>query len=131
MLLYQQIHEDHPERDLSQNQSGYHQRSLCHNMVCGLAVVTQILGKTLAIINAVWIIVANLLEYIGVYATCWCETNVVGMGSSGWVVLFKEASQLAQSAASAWVGGVTLSILVCLMALGFFLICCWERDNED
>lgn len=131
MLLYQQIHRDHPERDLSQNKYGYHRRSLYHNIVCGLTLVTQILGKTLAIINALWIIVANLQEYIGVYATCWCEADVVGLGYQGWVVLFKDASQLAQSATNAWVGGITLSVLVCLMALGFFLLCCWERDNED
>ncbi|KAG1803262.1 hypothetical protein EV424DRAFT_1474584 [Suillus variegatus] len=38
-------------------------------------------GKLVAIINAIWIIVAGMLEFAGTYNTCYCNSNALGRGA--------------------------------------------------
>ena len=129
MLLYQEIQSKSEGSDCFQSRLGYHQRSSHHTIICALAVGTRILGKTLAIVNTIWIITADLFEYVGVYDTCWCQTISATKGSKGWVVIFKSVQDLANVTVSAWSAGIVLSVMVCLIALAFFLLSC--RDDRD
>ncbi|KAF2117030.1 hypothetical protein BDV96DRAFT_644465 [Lophiotrema nucula] len=99
---------------------GY-ERTTAHSIICGLAVVTRLLGKTIAILNAIWLVLSSLLEYTGVYDRCYCKGNETGLGMDrGWLVLFKTDDDLASYATSPWAGGVAMSILVCLISYCFF-----------
>ena len=129
MLIYQEIHSKSPHPDLFQSRLGYYQQSSHHTIICALAVGTRLFGKFLAIANTIWIIIAALFEYIGVYDTCWCQTISATKGSKGWVVLFKSVQELARVTLSAWIAGIGLSVSVCFFALGFFLLSC--RDDGD
>ncbi|MCJ1472349.1 hypothetical protein MMC13_000996 [Lambiella insularis] len=123
MTMYQDIQHESPD-DCGEPNFSRPRLSLCHTMVCWLTVLTDILGKFLAVINALWIVTSNLLEYIGVYSTCWCEGegDLLALGSSGWVLLFKSASDIADVAGGSWQGGIAMSLLVCFVSLVFFVL---------
>ncbi|KAM7188658.1 hypothetical protein V8F33_010523 [Rhypophila sp. PSN 637] len=89
-----------------------------------LAVSTRMSGQVIAIGNASWIILSSLWELIGFYDSCWCEGTVLSAGEHAWVVLFKQAVDLRERAEGPWAGGVTMSILVCFISWGVFVLLC-------
>lgn len=98
-----------------------YERSISHSLLCGLAVITRLLGKTIAIGNTMWLVLTALLEYTGVYDRCYCRGNQTGLGlSKGWLVLFKTENDLSNVATSPWAGGVAMSMLVCVLSYLFF-----------
>jgi hypothetical protein len=133
LLIYQREHRETPSMDFrkasvvqsplpvqTRASQGY-ERSNMHSVLCGFAVVTRLLGKTIAVVNAMWIVTSSLLEYTGVYDRCYCRGNQIGMGmDGGWLVLFKTESELAQYATTPWAGGVAISIIVCFTSYFFF-----------
>ena len=88
--------------------------------VRGLAAVTRYLGKTLAIANALFVVAISLFEFTGGFDNCWCKSDVIGLGNSGWVALFKTAHDLEQVASVQWGMGVVFSVLVCVISFGVF-----------
>lgn len=48
-----------------------------------LAMALRTLGKTLAILNAIWVVTHNLLEFLSVLNNCWCSTTQGLMGIPG------------------------------------------------
>ncbi|KAG1899714.1 uncharacterized protein F5891DRAFT_1128891 [Suillus fuscotomentosus] len=66
-------------------------------------------GKLLAIINAIWIIVAGMLEFTSTYDNCYCNSSVLGRGAQDAydVVLFNGVD-LGQTKA-AWFGALALA----------------------
>ncbi|KAM7214984.1 hypothetical protein V8F06_009661 [Rhypophila decipiens] len=89
-----------------------------------LAVSTRMSGQVIAIGNASWIVLSSLWELIGFYDSCWCEGTVFSAGEHAWVVLFKQAVDLRERAEGPWAGGVTMSILVCFISWGVFVLLC-------
>ncbi|KAF9060608.1 hypothetical protein BDP27DRAFT_1339386 [Rhodocollybia butyracea] len=72
----------------------------------GLAVITRITGKTIAIFNAVWLIASSVMEDIGAFQTCWCDTDAFQYHGNGWISVFKDASDLRNEASM----GVCLAV---------------------
>ena len=132
MLRYQEVHANNPMIDLRKNVNGQNQykRTWPHTFICAAAVVTRYLGKTIAVCNAIWILLSSLFEYIGGFDNCWCKGDVLGLGDRGWVVLYKTAGELAQAAQTPWATGVATSILVCVFSFSFFWLGC-RRTGED
>ncbi|OQO04999.1 hypothetical protein B0A48_08018 [Cryoendolithus antarcticus] len=132
MLRYQSEHVLDPfkqfQRDPSNNpntnttapQQNVYERDFSHSALCGAAVLFRYLGKTLCVLNTALLIIGSLMEFTGGYNNCWCEGNAFGMGSKGWVVLFKNSSDLAAAASLPWVGGLVMTIVVCVASYGFF-----------
>lgn len=83
-----------------------HDRSLSHTLFDAAAVVTRILGKTIATINALWLISFSIFEYTGLYKNCWCYANTPSDHDNGWVVMFKKGHDLAPYAVASWVGSL-------------------------
>ena len=88
--------------------------------VRGLAAMTRYAGKTLAVLNAMYLIAISMFEFTGGFNTCWCKSDALGLGEKGWVVLFKTAIDLKQAASLPWGAGVALSVAVCLVSFGIF-----------
>ncbi|KAF1997331.1 hypothetical protein P154DRAFT_565495 [Amniculicola lignicola CBS 123094] len=145
MLLYQREHRQAPSMDFrrpsntpvpspglqSQIPQGY-ERTRKNSLLCGLAVTTRLLGKTIAVLNAVWLVLSSLLEYTGVYDRCYCKGNQTGLGlNGGWLVLFKTDNDLAEYATSPWAGGVAMSIMVCFAAYFFFWLGSRKGSREE
>ncbi|KAJ6611596.1 hypothetical protein B0H10DRAFT_353009 [Mycena sp. CBHHK59/15] len=85
-----------------------------------LAVGTRLGGKTLAICNAIWLVASGVMGDIGVFQSCWCQTDSLQYGQSGWAPVFKGQQDLRNVAQSIWIGGFIWSVAVCLIAGAFF-----------
>ncbi|KAJ7822578.1 hypothetical protein B0H14DRAFT_2598501 [Mycena olivaceomarginata] len=89
-------------------------------ILSGLAVSTRLFGKTLAICNTMWLIASSVMEDIGFFQTCWCQTDAYQYHQSGWTPVFKGQQDLRDVAQGIWIGGFIWSVVVCLIAGAFF-----------
>ncbi|KAF8120916.1 hypothetical protein EV363DRAFT_1406755 [Boletus edulis] len=68
------------------------------------------IGKSLAIINAVGIIVNSVFQYSGIYDNCYCDSSVYNWGvSSAFNVISPMQSDI-DLAQSAWIGALALGL---------------------
>lgn len=125
LLRYQREHRNTPTIDFRKHTTGSrgaqgYTRTWGHSALCGAAVLTRVLGKLVAALNAFWLVLSSLLEYTGVYDRCYCKGDQLGLGGNGWLVLFKTDAELAQFATTPWAGGVAMTIIVCFITYFFF-----------
>ncbi|KAK5117926.1 hypothetical protein LTR85_008700 [Meristemomyces frigidus] len=127
MLRYQKEHILNPSMDFrlrydpkNPNTNTY-ERDRTHSALCAAAVILRYTGKAMAIVNALWLIISSLLEFIGGFDNCWCEGNAGRMGRDPWIVLFKDAQDLKLAASPAWGGGLFMTLGVCALSIAFFV----------
>lgn len=86
-----------------------------------LAVLTRRLGKTLAVLSALWVIVFSSLQFSNIFNSCWCNSCAVtrGQGVKSYVILFAPNDVITNLAESAWVFGVLWSVITVFVALAF------------
>ncbi|KAJ7124225.1 hypothetical protein C8R44DRAFT_875283 [Mycena epipterygia] len=82
--------------------------------------ITRFIGKAIAISNALWLFVSSILEDLGTFNTCWCETAAFQYGEKRWTPVFKGPMDLRETAGGIWIGGFILSIVVSILVGGFF-----------
>jgi hypothetical protein len=99
---------------------GPHRQGMATDILGGLAVITRLTGKGIAICNAGWLIASSVLEDIGTFQNCWCQTAVFQYHNHGWTPVFKTAADLRSAAESVWLGGFLWSIAVCVVAAAIF-----------
>ncbi|KAF9062644.1 hypothetical protein BDP27DRAFT_1427702 [Rhodocollybia butyracea] len=98
----------------------------------GLAVITRLTGKSIAVANAAWLIASSVMEDIGTFQTCWCQTDAFQFHENGWTPVFKDASDLRNAAGGIWIGGFIWSIGVCIAVSAVFAYQVnGERDSSD
>ncbi|KAF8172551.1 hypothetical protein K438DRAFT_1981400 [Mycena galopus ATCC 62051] len=85
-----------------------------------LAILSSVAGKTIAVANAGWLIASSVMEDIGTFQTCWCQTCAFHYHTSGWTPVFKGASDLRAAASDIWIGGFMWSIVVCSIVIVIF-----------
>ncbi|KAI0115895.1 hypothetical protein GGR51DRAFT_575697 [Nemania sp. FL0031] len=102
---------------------------LGHNILRFCAVVTRMLGRTLAVANTIWIIVSTLWEFVGFYDNCWCNSTYLSKGNRGWFLLFIDRHDMAPAAVAPWDGVFFLSIFVSATSIGVFWLYC--RGNRS
>ncbi|KAF7326757.1 hypothetical protein MVEN_02594700 [Mycena venus] len=78
----------------------------------GLAVLTRLMGTGIAIANAAWLIASSIMEDIGTFETCWCETDAFQFHENGWTPVFKNATDLRAAAGTIWIGGFLWSVVI-------------------
>ncbi|TDL13726.1 hypothetical protein BD410DRAFT_688823, partial [Rickenella mellea] len=83
---------------------GQNSRTFLH----ALAVCTRFMGKSIAVLNAMWLVTISILGYTGTLETCWCAANALSEGNRGWVDIFR-----VPTSSNYWVEGLVFSILVC------------------
>lgn len=86
-----------------------HQRSI----LGPLAVLSRLVGKTIAIASALWVVTESVIPFTGAYESCWCNANG---GRTGWVILFATGAQVLDASKHASLGGVCLSITLTVIA---------------
>jgi hypothetical protein len=79
----------------------------------------RVFGKSLAVINAIWIILSSVFELIGFYNSCWCTGASLGLQDKAWVVLFVSGDTLRKEAQASWIGGLFMSL--CTMVITYFV----------
>ena len=73
-----------------------------------LAIGLRRLGKTIASINAIWIVVSCLFQFINFYDRCYCNSCVISRGARAFNVMIMDNDVLAPMK-NAWIGGATLA----------------------
>jgi hypothetical protein len=95
-------------------------RKIAIRILGALAVGTRLLGKLIAICNAMWLVASSVMEDIGFFQTCWCQTDAYQYHMSGWTPVFKGQEDLRTVAQGTWFGGFIWSVVVCVIAGVFF-----------
>ncbi|KAG2130899.1 hypothetical protein DEU56DRAFT_954381, partial [Suillus clintonianus] len=75
------------------------------------------MGKTLAVANSIWVVVACTFVYSGLYDTCFCNSSEISRGKAAYVVIVQTAAQTAQLK-TAWIGAVGMACTSALFFLG-------------
>jgi hypothetical protein len=99
------------------------QQSKCaepsHLLAAG-GVVFRVLGKTLASLNGVFIVAGCILEFVGLYESCFCKSSHLGLGGRAYVS-FLSTEESVQIARPYWYGGAGAAILaVLIVCFGYF-----------
>ncbi|KAG1773280.1 hypothetical protein EV702DRAFT_583207 [Suillus placidus] len=80
--------------------------------ICLAKVVSNLLrwgGKLVAIVNAIWIIVAGMLQFTSIYDNCYCNSSVLGRGAQyAYDIVVFDGLDLNQTKA-AWFGALALA----------------------
>ncbi|KAJ7260724.1 hypothetical protein C8J57DRAFT_479257 [Mycena rebaudengoi] len=74
------------------------------------------MGETLAAINAAWIVLACIFQFIGLYDTCWCTSSAFSLGSRAYSVAILTRVEISEL----WPAVVGGTILACGSVLLFF-----------
>jgi hypothetical protein len=84
LLHYQRYHNSNPHQSIV----AHHKRSLLHTFYSTAAVLTRVLGKIIAVINACWILIWSVLTYTNVMETPYCTTAYYTLHNNGWMRLW-------------------------------------------
>ncbi|RYO19282.1 hypothetical protein AA0111_g10456 [Alternaria arborescens] len=93
-----------------------------------LAVFLRVCGKSLAVINAIWIILSSVFELIGFYNSCWCTGASLELQDKAWVVLFANGAQLKDEAQASWIAGLFMSS--CTMVITYLVSKVFSKGRE-
>lgn len=122
MLTYQYKPKPEPKPESKPESNLESRTALRRRILCTLAVATRYLGKTLAVANALWIILSSIFELIGFYESCYCTGTQLGLGDRAWVVLFASGDKMRDEAEPSWIGGLAMSLLT---MLGMYFVTRW------
>lgn len=90
-----------------------------HKFVCALANLTRLLGKVLAVVNSGVLLLTGLVECLGMFDSCWCESCYASHGEGGYAVTVGSDENYRMVAQGAWIGGIGMATVV---SVGLLLI---------
>ena len=90
-------------------------------------VCCKSLGSVLASLNAIWLVLSSVFELSGVFSSCFCSSDYIGLRGRGWVLLFKQAEDLAADAESLWIGSIAFGAAVCVLSCVFVWLGCKNK----
>jgi hypothetical protein len=88
-----------------------------------LSIFLRRLGKIVASLNAVWILVACLFQFSNFYSRCFCNSSVIGLGARAYNAISLNSEDLS-GMKGAWIGGAFLaagSTTLCLVFVNLFM----------
>ncbi|KAL0574342.1 hypothetical protein V5O48_007624, partial [Marasmius crinis-equi] len=79
-----------------------------------ISILLRRVGKSLAVLNAVWITLSCLFQFTGVYDRCYCGGSVIGRGKHAFVSLKLLEEDIA-TLRGPWIGAVLLAVVTCVL----------------
>lgn len=76
-----------------------------------LSTALRRIGKTLAILNATWIVVVCVFQFASFFDRCYCNSSVLGLGKTAYDVINFTASDV-HAMKAAWIGCECRSMFV-------------------
>ncbi|KAJ7139029.1 hypothetical protein C8R44DRAFT_606472 [Mycena epipterygia] len=98
----------HYSTQVTHNIEGQPVRSRAARVAGTLSIILRRLGKVLATCNAIWIVLACILQFTSFFDRCYCNSSVLGRGSFAYDVLTLLEEDLS-AMKTAWIGGVGLA----------------------
>ncbi|TFK32299.1 hypothetical protein BDQ12DRAFT_707705 [Crucibulum laeve] len=83
-----------------------------------LSIILRRLGKFIAALNAVWIIVTCMFQFSNFFDRCYCNSSVFGLGKHAYNVMEPTAVDVTDMRI-AWIGGVCLAGGTAVIFTGF------------
>ena len=83
-----------------------------------LSIFLRRLGKLIAALNAVWIVVTGLLLFGNFYDRCYCNSSVMRLGKHAYDVIFLVPGDM-EGMRTAWIGGFVLAAVAAIIFAGF------------
>ncbi|KAJ6475710.1 hypothetical protein C8R47DRAFT_985972, partial [Mycena vitilis] len=82
------------------------------------SIILRRLGKVLASLNAIWIVLACLFQFGSFFDRCWCNSSVFYLGKHAYNVIDVAPADVAALNAP-WIGGVALASGCAILFMGF------------
>ncbi|KAJ7773431.1 hypothetical protein B0H16DRAFT_1660464 [Mycena metata] len=83
-----------------------------------LSIILRRLGKTLAALNSIWVILVCLFQFGSVFDRCWCNSSVPYWGKHAYNVIDVTSSDV-EALNAPWIGGVALASGCAILFIGF------------
>ena len=97
--------------------------SLLTNLYGQAAVALRVVGKAIAVLNAVWIFIHCVFEFTYFYENCWCNARYAILGENGyWVWLSVRELRELWNLREIWGGSTALAIVVPGLYIVSFLV---------
>ncbi|KAK7050356.1 hypothetical protein R3P38DRAFT_3173674 [Favolaschia claudopus] len=84
-----------------------------------LSILLRRLGKVLASLNTVWIILTCLFQFGSFFDRCWCDSSVFYLGANNAYNVIDLGEEDVSSLNAPWIGGVALASGCASVFLGF------------
>ncbi|KAJ7248228.1 hypothetical protein B0H12DRAFT_1123689 [Mycena haematopus] len=84
-----------------------------------LSIILRRLGKVLASINAVWVVLACLFQFSSFFDRCWCDSSVFYLGPKKAYNVIDVGPADVDALNAPWYGGVALASGCALLFMGF------------
>ncbi|KAL0572972.1 hypothetical protein V5O48_008986 [Marasmius crinis-equi] len=84
-----------------------------------LSILLRMVGKSLAVCNAVWITLSCSLQLLGFYDSCYCDGGVIGLGEERAYVASEFTKDDISTVQGPWIGGVLLAVGTSVLFLLF------------
>ena len=96
---------------LARRQSVREKRSGSKTFIGYIAMFTRWLGKFIAVMNGVGILLSCIMQFTGVYDNCFCSSTIFGGNPNG-LVWFIEEDVTGSEVYKYWVGGIIMAFWV-------------------
>ncbi|KIJ64175.1 hypothetical protein HYDPIDRAFT_28618 [Hydnomerulius pinastri MD-312] len=83
---------------------------IASRLAMGTARCLRWIGKALAIVNAIGIIVNSIFQYASVYDNCYCDSSALGRGLTNAFNVIKPSNSDIHLAWAAWIGALALAL---------------------
>jgi hypothetical protein len=81
--------------------------------------ILRFVGKGIAFLNCGLILLSCMLQFIGVYNSCYCGCNVITAGDLGYIVFLSPQAKADYARAGSWSGFIMAS-MSCLVVIAYF-----------
>ena len=82
-----------------------------------LSILLRRLGKLIAVLNAIWIVVIGFFQFSSFYNQCFCNSNMMGFGKGAYVITSLVSDQLGNIRAAP-IGGLFFAATVAMSFAG-------------
>ncbi|KAF7315807.1 hypothetical protein MIND_00096800 [Mycena indigotica] len=106
---------DHPTFIDEDDQPIY---STASRLAANISIVLRRLGKLLAAVNAVWIVLTCILQFVSFFDRCYCDSSVLGLGRFAYNVIDLVPGDIS-TMKTAWGGAILLAGGCSLLFLGW------------
>ncbi|KAF7368914.1 hypothetical protein MVEN_00217500 [Mycena venus] len=84
-----------------------------------LSIILRRLGKVLASLNAIWIVLVCLFQFGSFFDRCWCDSSVLYWGVKNAYNVIDVAPDAVAALNAPWIGGVALASGCAIFFMGF------------